>query len=95
MSGPLQVTIYKHGDHAAVPVHEAGGQFMLGMGGQAWVDHFVDHGMTRQPGGDFSGGLIMLTHAEGQGFDAAQGQIAVERPGNTADGILQKGQSFP
>ena len=45
-----------------------------------------------QPLRQGQGAFAMALHADGQGFHAAQGQEAVERPGDRAHGVLQKAQ---
>ena len=47
-----------------------------------------------QPLGNRQRVVAMPLHAQGQSLQSAQGEEAVERPGNRAHGVLQEAQPF-
>ena len=86
-----QIAIKHRGDHPAeTPGHLLARQVVLGMAGQARINHLDDVGPVLQPAGDFQAVLAMTLHAQGQGLHTAQGQERVERRGHGPDSVLQE-----
>ncbi len=84
-----QTAAHHRANHAAETAHLPPRQLVLGMAGQAGIDHPFDFWMPLQPGGDVQGVGTVPLHAQRQGFQAAQDHEAVERAGDRADGVLQ------
>ena len=76
------VVFQPEGNHAAEAAHLLFGQFVVFVGGEAGVEHFIHRRMRFQAAGDFGGVFAMALHAQGQCFDAAQHQRAIHRPGH-------------
>ena len=58
--------------HAAEAAHLLLGQFVMLVGGQAGVKHFVDGRMLLKPFGQLQSVFAMLAHTQCQRFNAAQ-----------------------
>jgi hypothetical protein len=92
-SGAGETTLKNGGDHATAGRHLPAGEFVLGVGREAGVEDALDVGAGFEEAGDFRSVVAGAFHAEGEGFDAAVGEEAVEGGGDGADGVLEEGEA--
>ena len=85
----LQISLDIEADHASEPLHLARRHGMVGMAGQAGVEHLADLGVPLEPAGDLEGGLVLSLHAQGQGLEAADQQVGGVRIGVGADDVAE------
>src|SRR4051794_7532111 len=88
--GRLQATFDDGGDHPAEAVHLTARELVLRMAGQAGVDHAIDPRVLLEPPGDGQRVAAVAFHPQAQSLDAPMREVAVERAGDGADGILEE-----
>jgi hypothetical protein len=86
----LEVAAQVERDHAAEAGHLPAGEGVLRVAGEAGVEDALDLGVLREEAGDAGGVLWCRSHAQREGLEAAQGQVAVLRPGTAPTAFCRK-----
>ena len=81
-------------DHPAEVGHLLRRRGVTGMVGELRVEHPLDGRVPHEQVDDGSGVAAMAVHPHGERLDAAQDEVAVERRGNRAGGVLHVAQSL-
>lgn len=92
LAGGLQASLDEDGHHGTGAVGLGLSEGLLGVGGEAGVVDLVDHGVLLQELGDSLGVAYGSVHADVQGLETAQGEVAVEGRGHGASQVLQGAQ---
>ncbi len=88
--GCVEAALEDDGDDAAEAGHLAFRERMLRVRGKAGVNDLFDRRVGFQPLRKRQGVFAVRTHAQREGLEAAQGEEAVERALDAADGVLQE-----
>ena len=89
LAGSLEATLDEDGHHGTSTVGLGLGEGLLGVRSQAGVVHLVDQRVLLQELSDALGVAGRRLHADGEGLQTTQSQVAVERGRHGAGKVLQ------